>query len=94
MYLSTALHVKDDCSFSESICRKTVQIQITEGANFVNTACRGFFICLGEDGHMYDDNKYTWLESRQVRGKERETGGEREREREREFSLPFKCTCA
>ncbi|XP_076448155.1 N-acylglucosamine 2-epimerase-like [Babylonia areolata] len=28
--------------------------------------CGGFFTCLGEDGHMYDDTKYTWLQSRQV----------------------------
>ena len=27
----------------------------------------GFYICLGEDGHVYDDTKYAWLESRQVR---------------------------
>ncbi|KAK7102998.1 N-acylglucosamine 2-epimerase-like [Littorina saxatilis] len=28
--------------------------------------CGGFFICLGEDGHVYDETKYTWLEARQV----------------------------
>ncbi|PVD24610.1 hypothetical protein C0Q70_15094 [Pomacea canaliculata] len=26
----------------------------------------GYFICLANDGHVYDETKYTWLESRQV----------------------------
>lgn len=27
---------------------------------------RGFFTCLGRDGHVYDDLKYVWLQGRQV----------------------------
>ena len=28
--------------------------------------CRGFFSCLSEDGSVYDDTKYVWMQGRQV----------------------------
>ena len=29
---------------------------------------RGFYVCLGRDGKVYDGSKYGWLEGRQVSG--------------------------